>query len=178
MKNKSTTSSHLLTILGIVALAVAIIALMTNNVNNDKKIEQLNETSEQGQAVMERQAVDSVHKERVKNVIAEYKKYSLERNLDPLLSLLADPMERYYLLSDVSRDEITKNIKRYWAKNPTEHTLTDMSDILIEILPDSSFYATLPSLYVKTKADTTRIISEYRLTADYKISHIRDYFAD
>ncbi len=178
MKNKNTTSFRLVTVLGIIAIAGAIVALVTNNVNNDQKIVALNDISEQKSIVIERQIADSLYKERAKSVIADYKKYSLERNLDNLLSLLSDPMERYYLLSNLSHTKIAKNMEQYWKKNPTEYTITDISDIMIDILPDSSFYVTLPSLYVKSKADTTRIISEYRLTADGKIFYIRDYFAE
>lgn len=178
MGNKNSAPFRLIMVLGIVAIAGAIVALVTNNVSNDQKIVELNEASEQKNIVIERQIADSLYKERAKGVIADYKKYSAERNLDSLLSLLSDPMERYYLLPGLSHAEIAKNIERYWKKNPTEHTITDMSDVMIDILPDSSFYATLPSLYVKKKADTTRIISEYRLTADGKIFYIRDYFAE
>jgi hypothetical protein len=115
--------------------------------------------------------------QKVKNITNSFISSANEHNIEKYFSFFSDTIERLYLLSNVTKEEAQYKITWYWKKYPDLVLEHDTSKMVIGKW-DGYYRVLLPTLTLDKAGKSYSVVSEIRFNSNFKITYIRDYFAE
>lgn len=172
---------HFITIIGLFIILISFVLftknqeeLVTENITLAEEIEVLTKEIENLDSIK----VINEDFNKVKSLVSEYYRYRNFYQLDSLLLLLSDTLERFYLLENISKEEIKKDFERYWKNNSSSRYFIDFFDMEVSINEDGNYEITFSSFYSKNLENIRKFESTLKINNQLKIYFARDIFSN
>jgi hypothetical protein len=141
----------------------------------NKKLNYLNNELD----LLNKKLAEMLEEEQIKiellSTISEYTAALNNCEVEKVLSFYADTVSRYFLVENVDKDFIRKDLERFFINNKDLRVLFNLNQITLNI-EGNQIIARIDKEYYRKEGEKKSIITEMRFNEDNKIVYIRDYY--
>jgi len=167
--------SNILTGIGTLIVALTFVFLVFNG----KKKEKERELLEQKNLELQRILADNTYKKdscEIMAIIDSLILYTNTKQIDNYVSMFADTVERYFLVENVNKQFITKDVTKYWKRWQNFKYKYNKDQTIIPRADSIGNYKTIIyGVHCLDSLNTQNILSEIRFNKQKRIFYMRDF---
>lgn len=170
--SKYTKQGRFLSIIGVLFTSLGMLFLIINQIYTSKKIDDV--TSKEAKLV-DSTYVDSVYKAKVRIHILRYLDYIKLHNVDSVMQFYSDTVERYFLLTNITKEAIYKDQKYFWHRYPNSHINYRTDEMTVDCRNRDTIRIFVYGSNQKNESQKCDFVSNIKLNNKLKIVYIRDF---
>lgn len=118
-------------------------------------------------------SIVEIKKDKAKDLYFKFLKFKELNDSVGISNLLSDTLDRYYLMTHVTKEKIINEGNRYFKRFPDMKFFIDTSSISVNIGIDNKLKFTVEGKFCRVPYKCTEIMEEVYFNSDYKIIHVR-----